>query len=310
MKFVVLSFFEYGVIIACIQNIGGAMGFISAFYLMTIVVGISIQNIVKKGFNNKTSGKNVLVFNAFSVLIACMFFFVISGFKFPFSFSALPFILGFATSYFCAVLFTFLAIQVGSLSLTSLVTSYSLILPALYGLIFDGDSSTVWLYIGLALLVISIVLLNAKKDDSKITFKWAVFAAFALIGNGACAIIQTEQTKQFNGAYDKTFMAIALGIVFIAFLLFALFYEREEILPSLKKGTHFMIICGVANGASNLLVMIASTMINKSVMFPIISAGGIVVTWLVSVFLYKEKLNKWQNLAMLLGIVSIIFLNI
>ena len=135
-------------------------------------------------------------------------------------------------------------------------------------------------------------------------------AALSLIGNGTCAIIQTEQTKQFNGAYDKTFMAIALGIVFIAFLLFALFYERPQILPSLKKGAHFMIICGVANGAANLFVMIASTMINKSVMFPIISAGGIVVTWLVSVFLYKEKLTKEQNLAMLLGIISIIFLNI
>lgn len=286
------------------------MNLLSASYLILIIIGISAQSIIKKAFNNKSSGKGVFTFSALSVLVACLFFLIISGFKLPFAPQALPYVIGFAAAYFCAVLFNFLAIRSGALSLTSLVLSYSLLIPTLYGLIFDGDEATVWLYVGLALLAVSLVLINAKKGETKITLKWAVFAILSLIGNGACSTIQTAQAKTFAGAYDNTFMVLSLSIVFIALSIFALFWERDEILPSLKCGTHFMILCGAANGAVNLFVMIASMIINKSVMFPIISAGGIVVTWLVSVFLYKEKLTKGQNLGMLLGIISIIFLNI
>ena len=71
-----------------------------------------------------------------------------------------------------------------------------------------------------------------------------------------------------------------------------------------------MVLCGVANGVVNLLVMVASLTIEKSVMFPLISAGGIVLTWIISVFLYKEKLSMKQNIGLVLGIVSIVFLNL
>jgi multidrug transporter EmrE-like cation transporter len=71
-----------------------------------------------------------------------------------------------------------------------------------------------------------------------------------------------------------------------------------------------MVLCGLANGLVNLFVMIASTIIPNSVMFPLISAGGIVLTWIISVFLYKEKLSMKQNIGLVLGIVSIVFLNL
>lgn len=286
------------------------MNLLSASYLLFIIIATAVQNVTKKAFNKSLKGIGAFTFSAISVFTACIFFLILSGFNLPMSIKIVPYALGFSVSYFCATLFTFLSIQVGSLSLTSLVISYSLILPALYGIIFDGEKTNIWIYLGLALLVVSIVLLNAKKGDTKITLKWSVFAVISLIGNGSCAIIQTSQTKRFQGDYDNTFMFLALGISFIALMLFALFSEKKEISHSLKKGSYLMVLCGFANGLANLFVMLGSTVINKSIMFPIVSAGGIVVTWIISMFIYKEKLTKSQNLAMILGIMSIIFLNI
>ena len=288
------------------------MDLLNATYLLLIVIGISAQSVIKKGYNNKSEGKGVFTFGALSVLTACVFFLIKSGFVLPFSWEMLPYALGFAASYFLSIIFSFLAIKEGPLSLTSLAISYSLIIPTFWGLIFDGDEAGVWLYLGLILLFVSILLINAKKSDGegKITLKWAVFALISLVGNGACSTIQPMQSRVFLGAYDSTFMVIALISVFLGLCAFAFFKERGEIVPSLKCGALLMVLCGAANGMVNLLVMVASAKVNNSVMFPIISAGGIVLTWLVSVFLYKEKLEKKQNIGMLLGVISIIFLNL
>ncbi len=286
------------------------MDLLNSLFIVIITVAMSAQNVIKKGYNQKSEGKGVFTFSAVTVLVACLFFVVKSGFSLPVSLEMLPFAIGFAIAYFCASIFNFLAIQAGPLSLTSLAVSYSLIIPALYGLIFDGDEAGIWLFVGLALLCVSLVLINAKKGDTKITLKWAIFTLIALLGNGICSTLQPLQSRIFGGVYDSSFMVVALLAVFLGLSTFAYFHERDEILPSLKCGVHLMALCGIANGLVNLLVMVVSKAVDNSVMFPIISAGGIVVTWIVSTFFYKEKLTAKQNLGMILGVLAIVFLNI
>ena len=64
------------------------------------------------------------------------------------------------------------------------------------------------------------------------------------------------------------------------------------------------------NGLTNMLVMILSGLMAVSVMFPLISAGGIIVTFIISKFVYKENLTRMQFMGFLVGILSIVFLNI
>jgi multidrug transporter EmrE-like cation transporter len=71
-----------------------------------------------------------------------------------------------------------------------------------------------------------------------------------------------------------------------------------------------MVLCGVANGASNLFVIALSPNMPASIMFPLVSAGGIVLTSLISIFIYRERLSVLQYIGMVLGIGAIVFLNI
>ena len=64
------------------------------------------------------------------------------------------------------------------------------------------------------------------------------------------------------------------------------------------------------NGIVNLFVMILSGKMPVALMFPLISAGGIIVTYIVSRFFYKEKLTKMQFAGFILGIASVVFLHI
>lgn len=289
------------------------MDFLSAMYITIIIIGVSMQGVLKKGYGKKIGGGGIFTFSTIGVLTACLFFTIraLIGGNLRFDLEMLPFAFLFAAGYCAASLFNMLAIQTGSLSLTSLVLSYSLIIPTVYGLIFDGDKAGVTLFLGLGFLAFSIALINTKKGDTKITGKWVLFAFLSFVGNGTCSTVQTEQTEIFAGKYDDSFMVVALIIVLAFNAAMMLLKERGEAKSLLKQGLPMMIGAGAANGVVNMLTMVVSAAgVSKSLMFPLISAGGIVLTWIISLFFYKEKLTLKQNIGMVLGVISIVFLNL
>lgn len=290
------------------------MNFTSACYIALIVTLCSAQNIVQKTYNLKLKGKGAITFCTFSALVALIFFgtraIISDSLTLPPA-ELIPYAVFFGIGYSMASIFLLLAISSGPLSLSALVASYSLLVPTGWGIIFDNDDVGVYFYIGITILIVSLFLINSKKEESKISLKWAIYAALGLIGNGMCSTAQSEQSEIFSGKYDDTCMVIGLGIVVILTGTIALCKERKDIPDCLSHGSHLIAARGVINASANMLVMMVVGLgVNKSIMFPVQSAAGILVNWLVSVIYYKEKLDKKQNVAVLLGTVSIVFLNL
>ena len=283
---------------------------VNGLFLCIVTVGVSLQSIIKKYYGNKCGGRGAFVFSAVSVFAACLFFVACSGFKLEFKTGFLLYALGFALAYGVSSVFSFLAIKSGSLSLTSLIVSYSLVIPTFYGLFFLGESVSIPFWIGFALLMISLFLVNGGGESSRISLLWIVFVLLAFIGNGLCSAIQTAQQKAFSGEYKNEFMIIALLTVCIIMAVCSVICERSEIGECLKKGWHVSLACGIINGIVKLLVMLLVSRMNAAIMFPIISAGGIIISWLVARFVYKEALTAKQNIAMLLGTASVVLMNL
>lgn len=277
-------------------------------YLLAIILGISGQSIVKKPYTQKTNGAGVYFFNTL-LSAAALLFFVVTSSKFSFDISFIPYSISFAVSYAVASVFMVLAIAYGSLSLTSLFISYSLLIPTFYGLII-GDPIGKGFIPGMILLVISLFLTNKSGEKGKISFKWIIFVILSFVGNGVCTVVQKMQQVSSNGAYKNEFMIVALAIVTIVMFIMTLFTQRKDIKLFAKVGWHWAVICGVLNGMVNLFVMILSGKMPVSLMFPLISAGGLIVTFLVSRFFYKEKLTKLQLAGFLCGVASVVCLNV
>lgn len=125
-----------------------------------------------------------------------------------------------------------------------------------------------------------------------------------------CTVVQNMQQVAFDGAYKNEFMIVALAIVALVMSIMSLIKERKAMKVYAKAGWHWALICGLLNGMVNLFVMILSSSMPVSVMFPLISAGGLVVTYLVSRFVYKESLTKLQFVGFILGLAAVVFLNI
>lgn len=263
---------------------------------------------MKKTYTQRTNGAGVYFFNIL-LSAAALLFFVVTSSKFSFDISFIPYSIGFAISYAVAAVFMVLAIAYGSLSLTSLFISYSLMIPTFYGLII-GDPIGKGFIPGMILLVISLFLTNKSGEKANVSFKWLSFVFLSFLGNGMCTVVQKMQQIASNGAYKNEFMIVALAIVIVIMLIMSVLKERTEIKFFAKVGWHWAVICGVLNGMVNLFVMILSGKMPVSLMFPLISAGGLIVTFLVSRFFYKEKLTKLQLAGFLCGVASVVCLNV
>lgn len=277
--------------------------------LIAIILGISGQNIVKKPYTQKMGDKGVYFFSA-AASIAALLFFVFTSTTFQFDASYIPYSIGFSVSYAICTVFMVLAVAYGSLSLTSLFISYSLMIPTFFGLVFLNDDISLGFIPGLFLLVVSLFLVNKGDKQAKFSLKWMICVILSFVGNGMCTVVQKMQQVASDGAYKNEFMIVALAVVTVVMLVMSLAKERKDIKAYAKAGWHLALLSGLLNGMVNLLVMILSGKMAVSLMFPLISAGGLVVTYLVSRFCYKEKLTKVQFVGFILGLASVVFLNI
>ena len=281
----------------------------NALLLIAIILGVSLQDVTKKIYNKTSAAPGVYFFTALSALAAAIFFAITSG-SLNFDIGIIPYSIAFAISYTAGVVGSVMAIASGPLSLTSLIVSFSLMLPTLYGLIFLNDPISIGLFPGLALLAASLFLINKRDKDVKINTKWVISVIFAFLGNGFCTISQKMEQLAFDGGYKNEFMIIALVITAIICFVMMMVKERDILKVQKWDGYALGLFCGALNGMVNLLVMILSGLMPVSLMFPIISAGGIVATFIISQVFYKEKLSKLQLIGFILGTVSVVLLNL
>lgn len=283
--------------------------------LLTVVLIAAVQ-IIRKNYDLNHPSGGIFAFCALTCFFGAVFFFCSNGFKFEFCKELIPYSIAFSLSYGSSIIFSYFAIQCGQLSITSLITSYSLVIPTLYAVICLEESIGPLFIIGFCLLLLSLYLIGYRKkcNDTKtgISLKWVIYVTIAFIGNGLCSTIQTAQQRHFLGLYKNELMITSLTIVFIFLAIFALYKEKNKIIITLKKGTLYAFAFGILNGFVNLFVMILSggEKINASIVFPTISAGGIITTVLASVFLYKEKHTKSQFAAMCLGTFAVVLMNL
>lgn len=280
-------------------------------YLLLIsdIVGITAQNIVSKQYDIKCKKQNVFIFTAVLSFFAMLFFIVSAGGKLNFNAEFVPYSIGFGIAYGAATVGLVYAIKTGPLSISMLVMSYSLIIPTMYGIVFLKDPVHTGTYIGIILLMISLFMINMKKEDTKFSLAWIIWVIISFVGNGMCSTVQKMQQLHFDGAYKSEFMIVALAVVIVISITVGFFQpgnKKDEFIGCLK----YAPISGIANGIVNLLTMMLTAMIPNAVLFPSLSAGGIVLTFIISIAVYKEKLTKMQLVGYAAGTVSVIMLSL
>ena len=253
-----------------------------------------------------------------SNLAAMLVYLVVGGFSVHFSW--------FSFFWICVkaiVTIPYFVLGVKSLSLGSLAI-YSMfmmlggmILPFLYGVIFLDEELSLWKIVGVILLTGFIVLQatsqgkdgqEKKVDGKQNTYFFFIICLLIFLLNGATSIISKAHQVGKNAVDEISFtvMSSFLTVALSALILGGLLCKRDrmEKLGQIKSAFSWkpflgMIAVGVISCTGNFLLLKAASNVPASIQFPLVSGGVIVLSAIVSVCIFKEKLSKkeWISIA-------------
>ncbi|MBR4419710.1 MAG: DMT family transporter [Clostridia bacterium] len=284
------------------------------FYLISSVFLIASGSILGSLYNRTNEGRNAVTFYNLIIAISSLTLWgIVSLFSFKFHAKTLWYSLGFAISYMLTNLSMILALKHGPLSLTSLFFQLSLIGATIWGLIFWNEEVNILVILGLIFSVVSIVFCLYQKrssEEGRLNFKWVIFSTLLFFANVSCTVIQKTQIRTYGEEYGNMLMLFAMLFASVFSLIHFLVSSKKDIKIIIKQSISFPILAGICNGLLNLFVILMATRLPSSVVYPVVSIGGLCVSIFASVFFFKEKLKRTQWIGVAFGLISVLLLTL
>ena len=290
------------------------------YLLIVLVVALNMgESIAVKAYAKKYNSGGFIM-NAIIALFACAFFVVkvlISGEGFNFLVDMIPYALVNSVFYFCGFYLAYVAFKIGPFGLTRLIASFSLLMPIFYGIFFLNESTTVFTYIGIALIVAAMFMMNykgksatAEKKEGAVSLKWFVCILLSTVSNGFISIMTKMQQVKFGDVCSEEFQIISIGGSFISLAIIGLITDRNNLGYVLKNGTLYGAISGLFNGAKNFTILFIYALLPISIVSPLKAGLAIIGSFLLSIIAYKEKYTVMQKIGVACGGAAVVLLTI
>lgn len=210
---------------------------------------------------------------------------------------------------------TFAAYQNGPYGLTRLVSGFYLLFTIFYGIVFLKESTTVMTYIGIAMVIAAMVLINYKKSGEEtgkkgFSFKWLFWITLSTVANGFIGIITRMQQIKFNDACSNEFQFVSFFGGFVCLAVIGLIVDRDKLGRVIKTGSLYGFSAGVLNGTKNFLTLVIYLYLPLSIISPVKMVLGLIGSFAIAFLCYKEKYTKKQLLGVALGVIAIILFTI
>lgn len=213
------------------------------------------------------------------------------------------------------------ALAIGPMSYTTVIVSFSTVITALSGKLFFGEDIVLIQIIGIVLMLASFVFAVEKSNDErKANLRWLVICIVAFIFSGGIGLMQKiHQTSDSKGELNA-FLIVAFAVsTAVSFAIAAYLSTRganaqKEQTRSLKinKSAIFMAVIMVINGATiavnHKLNLYLSGVIDSATFFPLVNGGGLVLSAVAAIILFKERPTRRQWCGILLGVISVVLL--
>ena len=184
-----------------------------------------------------------------------------------------------------------LALRFGSTSICSVIYSMGFVLPTVSGALFWHENFTLLNLIGLVIVIAVILLIIA-----------------AMTASGGLGIMQKVQQTSKYAEQQSAFLIISF-IFAAAISLVALLIQRTKRKPKFSCIT-YPAVTGICFGGANLCNTILADMLSSAVFFPVQNISTILLSTLLGIILFKEKLTAKTVVILLLGITAVIIFSI
>ena len=141
--------------------------------------------------------------------------------------------------------------------------------------------------------------------------QWLFFAALIAVGNAGCSITQRFQQMAFDYQYKNMFMFF--GMFFASIVCFSLAMKEEKSNWSIafKTSGFLPALTGFSAAASNVFtLLLIKYEMSPVIIYPGIAVGGLMITTIVSLLCFREKLRTMQWCGLAVGAVTLVLLNL
>lgn len=198
--------------------------------------------------------------------------------------------------------------QRSGVTVTSLSSKISVVLPILAGVIFFSESLNLVATIGIVLALVALVLVvGGKKDSGNVNKNW-LLPILIFFGTGTGDILMKITEQQHTGG-DMGFM---IAFIYFVALVFGIIIVVFDIIRGKSKwqwkNSIGGIMLGVINYFSTYCVYNAMRYFDNVVLFPIYNIGVVSLTAIIGWLAFKEKLT-WKNyLGLAIAIIAVILI--
>jgi len=274
--------------------------------VLTIFCSTSIALIIRYSGTQNEKPIILLAANYFVASIISLFYI----FYFESHFSTEVVIFGlFLGLLFVLSFFAFTkAVSLAGTALATVSSRLSVIVPLIFSIIIFNEIPSSNQIIGIILAIVTIwffylSLKNSKNQSQNNKVKYLYLIA-VLLGIG----INDFSMKIFQQTYSEIEKPYFLfSIFFSAFLYSIVFIITYNI--KLEKNTIIKgAILGIPNVYSTIFLIGALSQLPAVLVFPLTNIGIILLTAILAGLIFKERLNRYGIVSLILGLISILFL--
>lgn len=201
--------------------------------------------------------------------------------------------------------------QRSGVTITSLSSKLSVVLPTLAGVIYFKEKLGIVAALGIVLALVALVLVvgGKGKTDKGAKTSW-LLPVFIFFGTGTGDILM-KLTEQHNASDDMSFM---IAFIYFVALLFGILIVTYDLIRGKSKWQWKSAIGGIGLGVINFFstysVYHAMRCFDNVVLFPIYNIGVVSLTALTGWLLFKEKLT-WKNyIGLAIAIIAVILITL
>ena len=204
-----------------------------------------------------------------------------------------------------------IATQKSGITVTSVAGKMSLIIPVIFSIIHYNEVLTTYKIAGSILALISIVLTIYKPAKTKVDTNYFYLPLIVFIGTGIIdSLIKFTQEKYLNEDVSLVFSSFVFTISGIIGLAIVLIRKKNIHQLFSLKTVALGALLGICNFGSLYFIIMAfdAKIFDSSVIFGLNNIGIVSLSVLISIGFFREKINKYNFVGIILAITSIIIL--
>lgn len=203
-----------------------------------------------------------------------------------------------------------LSIRFSGIVKTEVAQRLSLFIPLIAAYLWMGEKMATEKLVGIGVGLVAIVFsIGWNKNNQNNGKNFWIFPLLVFIGMGIIDIIFKHIAQHPEISYmSSLWIVFTLALAFALLFLFYLLFIRKESFD--VKALLFGAILGVFNFGNIVFYMKAHRALpdSPSLVFTGMNIGVIAVGALAGVFLFKEKLSKYNKIGVLLAIISVLLI--